>query len=159
MKIKSIITESANKLDDPKEYARALAGFESYFDEEGRIELIGYNHAVNKLIKNGGKVYRVIFANSPAEVKQGIKDGLNKHWTWCEAQIFYSIDNLWSNYGSGKDKAYVLIATVPPNSISNVGVDISGNPEEQEVNIVANYDQVKLELMQVRHKQVVPVYS
>ena len=156
MRARDFILEGrvGNKLHDPKEYKDALEGFESYFDSSGESELDGYITGLDNLNKNGGKIYRVVFANSPEEVR--IKD-LNHHWTWDSGQIDYFIDTLWSNYGRDKQHAYVIEATVPPNSLSNYDVDIEGNPEEQEVNIAANHDAITYKLLQVDGKRIVPV--
>jgi hypothetical protein len=69
----------------------------------------------------------------------------------------YFLENLWSNYGEGKKYAYVIEATVPPMSLSNYDVDVSGNPEEQEVNIAANQGAITYKLLQLDGKRIVPV--
>jgi hypothetical protein len=144
-----------NKLDDPKEFADALDGFQLYFEpERGEDELWQYKNAFDYLNKHGGNIYRVVFANNPEEVRL---NDVNAHWTYDSSQISYYIDNLWSGYGRGKKHAYVIEATVPPMSLSNWDVDLAGNPEEQEVNLVANQHQVKYTLFKWERHTLVPI--
>lgn len=149
-------TPIGNILHDPKKYATALKGFINYFGnlDTAESELESYSDVLDYLNRSGGEIYRVVFANSPEEIKIDLP---NIHWTHCVGQIYYFIDNLWSNYGEGKDYAFVIEATVPPNSLSNYDVDIAGNPEEQEVNIVANQGAIKYKLFKFEGKRLVPV--
>lgn len=134
MKIKELLTESLNSLDDPKYYESCVDSWTNYYGDEDRArsELDNYDYQVDSLMKRGGKVYRVIFADSPEEIRM---DDLGHHWTTDSSNIDDYLDSLWSNYGKGKKNAYVVVATVGPNNISNDVVDVSGNPEEKEVNI------------------------
>ncbi|CAB4133493.1 hypothetical protein UFOVP257_220 [uncultured Caudovirales phage] len=144
-----------NKLDDPEEYAKALQGFQLYFEpKRGEEELSDYKSSFDYLNKNGGHIFRVIFADSPEEVRL---NDVNVHWTYDESQISYYIDNLWTYYGKGKKHAFVIEATVPPMSLSNWGVDLAGNPEEQEVNLVANQNQVTYKLFKWERHTLIPV--
>lgn len=152
MKIRDIIlesTQSLNVLDDPQYYKKCLDTWTSYYDNRGESELEEYKYRVDDLIKNGGKVYRVIFADSPEEIR--LTD-LGHHWTTESYNIDEYLDNLWSNYGSGKKNAYVVVANVGSNNITNKDVDVSGNPEEKEVNII-NPNQAKYEVYQYKDKQ------
>lgn len=160
MRAKDFLLESArvgNKLDDPKEFANALRGFQQYYDlEHGASELEYYKSSFDYLNKHGGKIYRVVFANSPEEVRL---NDVNEHWTHDSSQIDYYISNLWTYYGKGKKHAFVIEATVPPMSLSNWGVDLAGNPEEQEVNLVANQNQVVYKLFVLDRTRLVPVQN
>ena len=152
MKIKELLTESMqslNKLDDLKYYDECLKSWISYYDNRGESELEEYKYRVDHLIKNGGKVYRVLFADSPEEIT--LTD-FGHHWTTESYNIDEYLDSLWSNYGAGKKNAYVVVAIVGPNNITNRGVDVSGNPEEKEVNII-NPRQAKYEVYQYKDKQ------
>jgi hypothetical protein len=138
MKIKELLKENAqslNQLDDPKVYQKCLDSWRDYYDYEDRTlrEIEDYKYVVDRLIQKGGKVYRVIFANSPEEIRM---DDLGVHWTIEESNIDYYIDSLWTHYGNGKKNSYIIVATVGPNNITNRGVDVAGNPEEKEVNII-----------------------
>ena len=138
MKIKELLNENAqslNQLDDPKVYQECLDSWRDYYEYEDRTlrEIEDYKYVVDRLIQNGGKVYRVIFANSPEEIRM---DDLGVHWTIDESNIDAYLDSLWSNYGKGKKNSYVVVAEVGPNNITNRGVDVAGNPEEKEVNII-----------------------
>jgi hypothetical protein len=137
MKIKEILTESVsglNRLDDPRYYESCVDSWTKYYGHEDRArsELDDYKNVVDGLIHHGGKVYRVIFADSPEEIRM---NDLGSHWTTDSHNIDDYLDSLWSNYGKGKKNSYVVVASVGPNNISNDVVDISGNPEEKEVNI------------------------
>jgi hypothetical protein len=138
MKIKELLnesTQSLNQLDDPKVYQKCLDSWRNYYDYEDRTlsEIEDYKYVVDRLIQKGGKVYRVIFADSPEEIRM---DDLGIHWTIDESNIDAYIDSLWTNYGKGKKNSYVVVAEVGPNNITNRGVDVAGNPEEKEVNII-----------------------
>lgn len=153
MKIKELLTESAqslNRLDDPQYYKQCLDAWGSYYDHRAESELEEYKYRVDHLIKNGGKVYRVLFADSPEEIKLA---DFGTHWTTESYNIDEYLDNLWTNYGTGKKKAYVVVAVIGPNNITNRGVDVSGNPEEKEVNII-NPGQAKYEVYEYKDKQM-----
>ena len=128
-------TQSLNQLDDPKVYQECLDSWRDYYEYEDRAlsEIEDYKYVVDRLIQKGGKVYRVIFANSPEEIRM---DDLGVHWTIDESNIDAYLDSLWTNYGKGKKNSYVVVAEVGPNNITNRGVDVAGNPEEKEVNII-----------------------
>lgn len=141
--------KAINKLHDPKEEEAALEGFQDYFGEKrGEDEYSDYKWTVDRLIERGGKVYRLVFANSPEEVAT---DKLGWHWTADPSNIANYERSIGAYYGRGENP-YVIEAVVPPNSISNESVDIAGNPEEQEVNIVANLDKAKFSLWTYEHK-------
>ena len=126
--------QSLNRLDDPQYYESCVDSWTKYYGHEDRArsELDDYKNVVDGLIHRGGKVYRIIFADSPEEIRM---NDLGSHWTTESHNIDDYLDSLWSNYGKDKKNSYVVVATVGPNNISNDVVDISGNPEEKEVNI------------------------
>lgn len=144
--------QSYNQLDNDEIYQKCLDSWTDYYDnkEKAHYELDNYKYQVDNLIKNGGKIYRVIFANSPEDIKMS---NLGHSWTTDQSNIDDYSDSLWSNYGSGKKNMYVVVAEVGPNNINNNGVDISGNPEEKEVNII-NPNQAKYQIHQYKNKQL-----
>lgn len=135
--------KAINKLNDPAEEAKALKGFQDYYDDEqGQDNYDSYKYDVDSLIKSGGKVYRLVFADSPEEVRA---DKLGIHWT-ANDYVINTLRDPFGNYFAKGSTPYVVVAKVPPNSISNEDVDIAGNPEEQEVTIVANIEKTEFSL-------------
>jgi hypothetical protein len=138
MKIKELLIESAqdyNQLDNEELYKKCLESWTDYYGSEDTAtsELGEYDYAVHKLHGQGGRVWRVIFANSPDEVN--LKD-IGNHWTTDSANISDYVHQNWEYYGKDKKHVYVVEATIGPNNVSNTSVDVSGNPHEKEVNII-----------------------
>lgn len=155
MKIKELLTESAhsyNQLDNEETYQACLDSWTDYYGSEdtAKSELGNYDYDVYQLHERGGKVWRVIFANSPDEVN--MKD-IGNHWTTDPSNISDYVDHNWEWYGKDKKHVYVIQATVGPNNISNTQVDVSGNPHEKEVNII-NPEQAKYELYNYSDKRM-----
>ena len=139
MKIKELLKESSDnfvtKLDDPEIYADCQSAWANYYGDEEKAndELESYKYAVDRLIKDGGEVYRVIFANSPEEINS---DNFGNHWTTDQGNIEDYIENIWGYYGEGKKRAYLITAIVGPNNIDIKDVNVDGEPSEKEVNII-----------------------
>jgi len=146
--------QSKNKLDDPAEFDKALKGYEDAYGnpESALSELNYYKNAVDGLIKKGGSIYRVIFAKSENDIDE---KNLGNHWTIHSSNIDRYIGNLGEDAGEDT-RPYVIEAKVPPNSVSNEKVDISGNPDEEEVNIVANKGDITYTIHEYNNKQVGP---
>lgn len=146
--------QSRNKLDDPVEFAKALKGFEdAYGNQESALsELKYYKNTVDSLIKKGGSIYRVIFVKSVNDIDE---KNLGNYWTIHSSNIDRYIGNLGEDAGEDA-QPYVIEAKVPPNSVSNEKVDIAGNPDEEEVNIVANKDDITYTVHEYNGKQVGP---
>ena len=139
MKIKELLKESLTKLDDPEVYADCQSAWANYYGDEEKAndELESYKYAVDRLIKDGGEVYRVIFANSSEEINS---DNFGNHWTTDQGNIEDYIENIWGYYGEGKKRAYLITAIVGPNNIDIKDVNIDGEPSEKEVNIIRPND-------------------
>lgn len=137
MKIKELLTESYNQLDDPEIYQDCLDNWTSHYGDEDKAdgELGTYQYNVWDLHEHGGEVYRVIYANSHEEVKMN-PDEIGGHWTVRLSNIDDYLYKNWKSYGQGKKDYYIAVATIGPNNISNEGVDVAGNPEEKEVQIL-----------------------
>ena len=146
--------EKLNKLNDPAEFEKALEGFEDAYGDpkQARRELKYYKTAVDGLIKKGGSIYRVLFVESENDIDE---NNLGTYWTVHSSNIDKYVDNLADNADEGT-QPYVIQAKVPPNSVSNQGVDIRGNPDEEEVNIVANKDDITYTVHEYSNKQVGP---
>ena len=129
-----------NKLNDPVEGAETLKAFIAYYEtDRGTENYEYYRDQVNYLNEKGGSIYRLVFADSPDQVRT---EKLGNHWTVDQSLMDEYFERFKSYYAKGS-KPYVIVATVPPNSVSNQDVDVIGNPEEAEVNIVANVDRTK----------------
>lgn len=141
------VTESVaslNKLHNKAEYKKALKGFALLHmdDDEGRQHLDHYINTVDSLIQKGGTVYRAVW------VLPGTKPNLKEpgqHWTISpeSAEEYLDSNAGWGAYGDlanngqkGKPVAYIISATVGPNSITNKNVLIAEFPEELEVSLV-----------------------
>lgn len=126
-----------NKLNDPEEYALALKQFVNYYGNEERAkeQLDYYKRDVDALIKNGGKVYRAVYADS---VEQVDLQNPGRHWTTSDANFedFFESGTFYDAYGRDKIP-FIIEATVAPNGVTNEKVDIAGNPNESEVNLVS----------------------
>lgn len=140
--------EPVNKLSDPKEYEAALKGYVDYYDNEEKSKglLNDYSIGVDLLLKRGGNVHRLIWASDLESVNL---EKLGLHWTLDESN-FERLMHL-APKDAWKDglKMFHIRAKVPPGSVSNKRVDLAGNPEEEEVNIVSNLDEVQYEVMEL----------
>lgn len=125
-----------NKLSDQAEYDKALAGFTDYYGDRTKAErLLGdYISSVNSLVNNGGKIYRVVFADSPKQIEV---ENFGRHWVADSGDLGMIGDNLRNYFGQGAN-AYIIEATVPAGVVTNANVDIAANPEEREVGMVSN---------------------
>lgn len=142
MRATEFITENLNNLHDPKYYRRVLAAWEDYYGEgEGKQHLDQYSQIVDALNQRGGTVYRAVWV-TPGE--QPRLDDPGEHWTTSpEAAEEY----LQSNAGSSAfmdfqadhdvdPVAYIISATVGPNSVTNKKVLLAQFADEFEVNLV-----------------------
>jgi hypothetical protein len=155
MKITELLIESVesyNQLDNEETYQKCLDSWTDYYgnEETAKSELGNYDYDVHKLHEKGGKVWRVIFANSPDEVN--LKD-LGNHWTTDSSNISDYVDQNWEYYGKDKKHVYVIEATIGPNNVSNELVDVSGNAHEKEVNII-NLGQATYKLYDYSDKRI-----
>lgn len=64
------------------------------------------------------------------------REDLGSHWTTDRDVIDNYIEGTGRYYSEGKDMYVLLTAKTPPNNIDNLSVDVRGNPEEKEVNII-----------------------
>lgn len=125
-----------NQLDSKASYDEALEAWSDHYasDARARENLDDYKSEVASLIAKGGDVYRLVFANSPADIN---RDDFGKHWTTSEFNIEGYERNIGKHFGKGQN-AYVVKATVPPNVVTNLDVDVANNPEESEVNLTTS---------------------
>lgn len=142
MRARDFINKNLNKLHSPTQYRKVLAAWEDYYGEgEGKQHLDQYSQTVDALNQRGGTVYRAVWV-TPGE--QPRLDDPGEHWTISpEAAEEY----LQSNAGSSAfmdfqadhdvdPVAYIISATVGPNSITNKNVILAEFPDEFEVGLV-----------------------
>ena len=125
-----------NSLSNPEYYQECKEYWADYYgdDRRGTIELHGYIGDVDHLIEKGGYVYRVVFLEKFEDLN---KTQLGSHWTVDHDVLEEYIESVAGRSHSKNKDVYVeLVAHVPPNNIENLGVDVRGNPEEKEVNII-----------------------
>lgn len=112
---------------------KVVRAFQRYYgcEDTGLDSAEYYFDIVDSLYANGGELWRVIFVNTLEDIKL---DDLGHHWT-----NRYNIDRvaqlLWY-YREGAGKEFTIKIIVAPKSISVAGVDILGNVEEEEVNVI-----------------------
>lgn len=142
MRITDIITEGLNKLHDQKEYQQALTSFDDYYGEgEGQQQLNMYIQTVDALNQRGGTVYRAIWVH-PSK-KPRLKDP-GEHWSISQEKALEYLEtnagaSAFMDFKADHDQdpvAYIISATVGPNSITNKDVLIANFPDEFEVNLV-----------------------
>lgn len=125
-----------NKLNDKAEYDKALAGFIEYYgsEEKARDLLDYYVDDVNSLVNKGGKIYRVVFADSPDQIKY---ENFGEHWVANSSDLETIADRLRQYFGKGSN-AYIVEATVPAGVVTNRNVDVESNPEEVEIGMISD---------------------
>lgn len=131
-----------NKLHNKKQYQNALEAFMfTYGDAEGKQVLDNYSATIDNINQRGGTVYRGVWV-VPGKQPNLKKPG--KHWTISVESAIEFLDSEHGVVGHGDIKlahnvepvAYIVSATVGPNSITNKAVDIAYFTEELEVNLV-----------------------
>jgi hypothetical protein len=130
-----------NTLHDPKRQARAVAYLTDYYDSEEQAHQIldTYMASVDKLIAQGGTVYRAIWA-APGQKPNLQQPGL--HWTLTPESAKEYLQSEAGEYAAmdmqldEQPHAYILSAAVGPNNITNNGVNFAEQHHEQEVRIV-----------------------
>lgn len=141
MRATEFITENLNKLHNPAEYQQALDGFMDYYDENGKQHLDQYSKTVDALNQQGGTVYRAIWVH-PGK-KPRLKNP-GEHWTISQEKALEYLEtnagaSAFMDFQADHDQdpvAYIISATVGPNSITNRNVLIGQFPDELEVNLV-----------------------
>ena len=140
-----------NTLHEPQRMAGAIAYLTDYYDseEEARRIIDAYMAAVDKLIAQGGTVYRAIW------VEPGQKKNLHQpvlHWTLTPRSAEEYLQSEAGEYAAmdmdldDQPHAYILSATVGPNNITNHGVNFAQQHHEQEVRIV-NHKQAQIKMV------------
>ncbi len=134
------VTNPLNVLHNPRVYKRILATLTEYHGSESEArELIdSYSQAVDRLNHGGGTVYRAVW------VERGDKprlDNAGLHWSLTqEGAVEYLTSNAGVSFAEVDDLndavGYVLAAVTGPNNITNHGVDLAGQLDEQEVRLV-----------------------
>ena len=128
--------EKNNRLIDPKYYEAAHKFWMEYYGDtrRGTIEIYDYSNEVDAIIKGGGTLYRIVFLQKFEDLN---RTELGHHWTVDRDVIDDYIEGVEGRtHSEGKDVYVLLTAETPPNNIENLSVDVRGNPEEKEVNIV-----------------------
>jgi len=127
--------EKNNRLIDPKYYTEALKFWIDYYGDSrrGAVEIHDYSNEVDAIIQQGGVLYRVVFLQKFEDLN---RTDLGAHWTVDRDVIDDYIEGTGRYYSEGKDMYVLLTAETPPNNIDNLSVDVRGNPEEKEVNII-----------------------
>ena len=79
-------------------------------------------------------LYRIVFLQKFEDLN---RTDLGSHWTVDRDVIDDYIEGVEGRtHSEGKEVYVLLTATTPPNNIDNLSVDVRGNPEEKEVNII-----------------------
>ena len=131
-------TNPKNSLSDKKYYDEVLEYWASgvYGDYEKAKQILdNYIWSVDSIYEHGGELHRVIFIDDIAEFNS---TDLGKHWT-VDPEVIktYPHTTAASVGGSGKKKHDVLItAQVEPHNIENLNVNVLGDWDEFEVNII-----------------------
>jgi pyrimidine deaminase RibD-like protein len=130
-----------NTLHDPQRMASAVAYLTDYYDskEEAYRIIDAYTSSVDKLITQGGAVYRAVWV-APGQKPKLKQPGL--HWTLTPQSAEEYLQSEAGEYAAmdmdldDQPHAYILSATVGPNNITNHGVNFAQQHHEQEVRIV-----------------------
>jgi len=128
--------EKNNRLIDPKYFANALKFWTDYYGDSrrGAVEIYDYSNEVDAIIQQGGVLYRIVFLQKFEDLN---RTDLGSHWTVDRDVIDDYIEGVEGRtHSEGKDVYVLLTAETPPNNIDNLSVDVRGNPEEKEVNII-----------------------
>lgn len=131
------------------ELVNTYKSFEKYYGyyDKALFELRDHLEGADYVYNKGGDLYRLIYANSEEDIN---KEDLGSHWTLYEWVLGDLEDRGWQEmYGEGKEKPFIIRIKTPPHNISIEHVDIHGNPEEKEVNII---DKTKIELVSIKEK-------
>ena len=130
-----------NTLHDPQRMAGAVAYLTDYYDskEEAYRIIDAYMASVDKLITQGGTVYRAVWV-APGQKPKLKQPGL--HWTLTPQSAEEYLQSEAGEYAAmdmdldDQPHAYILSATVGPNNITNHGVNFAQQHHEQEVRVV-----------------------
>jgi len=125
-----------NRLIDPEYYKETQKFWTDYYGEtrRGTVELHDYSGTVDAIIEHGGTLYRIVFLEKFEDLN---REDLGSHWTVDRDVIDDYIEGVEGRTHSAGKSVYVLLkCQTPPNNISNLHVDVRGNPEEKEVNII-----------------------
>jgi len=116
--------------------------FLSYYGDYDKALYEMYDHIgvfIQKYEK-GGYIYRLIYVDSVDDINL---DDMGKHWAVDDYIVNDLHDSGWKeNFGKG-EHGFVITLEVEPKNISIDNVDIEGNPEEKEVNVI-DFDKTKL---------------
>ncbi len=118
-------------------YQSELDSFNDYYGDEetAKDNLDDYLSTVKDLYNNGGLLYRGLYADNVESINI---DKLGEHFTifdWAVRDIL-SNSIFKNSFNKGYDKTFVVTIKTPPENISIINVDLDGNPEEFEVNII-----------------------
>ena len=134
--IQTPTTNKHNRLSDPKYWEDAKEFWSGYYGDSRRgvQELLNYSNEVDYLVEKGGSIYRIVFLEKFEDLN---RTDLGSHWTVDHDVISDYIEGVEGRHHSkGKDVYVELTCRTPPNNIDNLSVDVRGNPEEKEVNII-----------------------
>ena len=126
----------ADKHFSEDEMLNILQGYLSYYESftESLWQLSDHLGTANIIWARGGELFRLIYANSEEEIN---KENLGNHWTISDYEIEGFRDRDWKGmYGGDKKYPFLVTIQTPPNNVSVKDVDIHGNPEEKEINIL-----------------------
>lgn len=129
-------TNPHNRLSDPKYWEVTKEFWTGYYGDtrRGVYELVNYSNEVDYIVEKGGTIYRIVFLEKFEDLN---RTDLGSHWTVDHDVISDYIEGVEGRHHSaGKDVYVELTARTPPNNIDNTSVDVRGNPEEKEVNII-----------------------
>ena len=153
MRAREFVAENTqlNTLHEPKRRAHAVDYLTDYYDSEEQAHQIldAYMASVDKLIAQGGTVYRAIWV-APDQQPNLQQPGL--HWTLTPDSAEEYLQSEAGEYAAmdmqldQQPHAYILSATVGPNNITNHGVNFAEQHHEQEVRIV-NPKQAQIKIL------------
>lgn len=129
-------TNKHNRLSDPQYWEATKEFWIGYYGDarRGIYELVNYSNEVDAIIADGGTIYRIVFLEKFEDLN---RTDLGWHWTVDHDVISDYIEGVEGRHHSaGKDVYVELTCKTPPNNIDNLHVDVRGNPEEKEVNII-----------------------
>jgi len=132
------VNVAANVLGHPGAYPIALSALTSWFSsaEKAKQKLDAYRVDVDRINASGGKVYQLVFAESASEI---LLDQVNvgRHWSVDENTLIDITDKEAAFLSNGLHP-FVVVADLPPQSVSNAHIDLNNNADALMVNVLAS---------------------
>ena len=130
----------ADKLYTMNIYNIELNEFKQWYgnDETAEYNLFCYINDVNYIYENGGIIYRGLYYDDINTIKglNPLTKDIGQHWTLHFHTANDILDKNETYYNNGFKNRLIIEAYTPPKNISIKHVDIGGNPNEEEINII-----------------------